>query len=159
MAAFRKPTINAPPRATDQNSGRSSTNERKSSSSSTDSMPPASISPGQSPKVQLVPYARTASFDISFSEAERELLDKAATKFDALDLSSKDFDFDDIFTYDKPQKKPTKGVFEVSTPTRGHRDWSSFSFSHYTAAINARQKANKAKPEMYIKNKWEARKF
>jgi hypothetical protein len=105
----------------------------------------------------LVPYARTASFDISLSEADRVLVDEAATKFDALDLSSKDFDFDEIFTYDKPQRKLTKGVVEVSSPTRTQRDWSSFSFSHYSAAMNARNKVNhKVKPsigELYVKNK------
>ena len=105
----------------------------------------------------MVPYARTASFDISLSEAERQLVDDAATKFDALDLSSKDFDFDEIFTYDKPQRKLAKGVVEVSSPTRSHRDWSSFSYSHYSAALSARHKVNaKAKPsigEMYVKNK------
>ncbi|OAL35704.1 hypothetical protein AYO20_05085 [Fonsecaea nubica] len=116
------------------------------------------ISPHVSPKVQLVPYARTASFDISLSDAERELLDKASTNFDALDLSSKDFDFEDIFTYDKPQKKLNR-VVEVSRPTRDYRDWSSFSFSHYSAAVNTRQKVNKAKSgigELYLKNKSDA---
>jgi len=104
-----------------------------------------------------VPYARTVSFDISLSEAERELVDNATTNYDALDLSSKDFDFDDIFTYDKPQRKLNKGVVEVSSPTRTHRDWSSFSYSHYSAALGGRHKVNnKAKPsigEMYVKNK------
>ena len=160
MAAFRNPTSHSPAESagsTESGSGRSSTIERKSSSSSTksDSAPP--VSPGSSPKVQLVPYARSASFDISLSEAERRLVDKAATKFDAQDLSSKDFDFDEIFTYDKPQRKLAKGVVEVSSPTRTHRDWSSFSFSHYSAAVSARNKVGtKAKPsigEMYVKNK------
>jgi hypothetical protein len=116
------------------------------------------VSPGLAPKVQLVPYARTGSFDASFSDAERELMDKA--NFDALDLSSQDFDFEDIFTYDKPQKKLTK-VVEVSRPTRDHRDWSNFSFSHYTAALSARTKVNKAKAgigELYVRNRTEARK-
>jgi len=89
--------------------------------------------------VQLVPYARTASFESSFSSAERELLDRAS--FDALDLSSQDFDFADIFTYDKPQK-PLNKVVEVSRPTRSHRDWSNFSFSHYSTAVSTRQKVN-----------------
>jgi hypothetical protein len=105
-----------------------------------------------------VPYARTASFDISFSDAERELMNKA--NFDALDLSSQDFDFEDIFTYDKPQKKLTK-VVEVSSPTRDHRDWSNFSFSHYSAAVNARNKVNKRTGigELYVKNRADARKY
>ena len=91
------------------------------------------------------------------SEAERQLVDQAATRYDALDLSSKDFDFDEIFTYDKPQKKLRQGVVEVSSPTRTQRDWSSFSFSHYSAALGARNKVNnKGKPtigELYVKNK------
>lgn len=117
------------------------------------------VSPGVAPRVQLVPYARTASFDVSFSDAERELLSKA--NFDALDLSSQDFDFEDVFTYDKPQKKLTK-VVEVSRPTRDHRDWSNFSFSHYTAAMSARNRVIKPKTgigELYMKNKADARKY
>ncbi|ETI27639.1 hypothetical protein G647_00088 [Cladophialophora carrionii CBS 160.54] len=158
MAALHHPTSRSSPespQSADSSSGRSSATERKGSSSSTHSTPPTT--PGSSPRVQLVPYARTASFDISLSEAERELVDKMATQFDALDLSSKDFDFDEIFTYDKPQRKLTKGVVEVSSPTRTQRDWSSFSFSHYSAAMNARNKVNhKVKPsigEMYVKKK------
>jgi hypothetical protein len=159
MAALQKHSSNSSsrsPPSSDIYSGRSPTIERKSSSSSTTSSI-SPISPGASPKVQLVPYARTASFEIQMSEVERQLVDEAATKFDALDLSSKDFDFDDIFTYDKPQRKLTRGVVEVSTPTRTHRDWSSFSYSHYSAAVGARLKVNsKAKAsvgEMYVKNK------
>ncbi|KIX02011.1 uncharacterized protein Z518_07950 [Rhinocladiella mackenziei CBS 650.93] len=159
MASFNKQSSDSPPhspRSMDSNSSRSI--ERKSSStSSAHSISP--ISPGLAPKVQLVPYARTASFDVSFSDAERELLNKA--NFDALDLSSKDFDFEDIFTYDKPQKKLTK-VVEVSRPTRDYRDWSNFSFSHYSAAISARTKVNKAKAgigELYVKNKSDAQKY
>jgi hypothetical protein len=72
-------------------------------------------SPRPSPKVQLIPHARTASFDIALTEAQRELLD--GTSFDQLDLSSKDFDFEDIFTYDKPQRKLPK-VVEVSIVVR-----------------------------------------
>ncbi|EXJ95908.1 hypothetical protein A1O1_01033 [Capronia coronata CBS 617.96] len=132
---------------------------RKSSTTSTSSRPSISpISPGLAPKVQLVPYARSASFDVSFSDAERELLDKA--NFDALDMSSQDFDFEDIFTFDRPQKKLTK-VVEVSRPTKDHRDWSNFSFSHYSAAINARNKVNKTRPgigELYMRNQSAARK-
>jgi len=130
--------------------------QRKSSStSSTHSISPTS--PGLSPKVQLVPYARTASFKASFSDAENQVL--KTTSFDAFDLSSKDFDFEDIFTYDKPQKKLTK-VVEVSTASR-ERDWSSFSFSHYSAAMNARSKVNRPKTgigELYLKNQGDARK-
>ncbi|KIV80359.1 hypothetical protein PV11_07862 [Exophiala sideris] len=144
------------PRSVDSVSGRSSA-ERKYSSMSTKSSSP--VSPGLAPKVQLVPYARTASFDISFSDVERELMNKA--NFDSLDLSSQDFDFEDIFTYDKPQKKLTK-VVEVSSPTRDYRDWSNFSFSHYSAAISARNKVNKQRTgigELYVKNRADARKY
>jgi len=79
-----------------------------------------------------------------------------------LDLSSKDFDFEDIFTYDKPQKKLRRGVVEVSSPNRTERDWSSFSFSHYSAAVGVRNKVNKAKfggGEGYGKNDLGVRKF
>jgi len=117
------------------------------------------VSPGHAPKVQLVPYARTVSFDVAFSDAERQLLNDA--NFDALDLSSQDFDFEDVFTYDRPQKKLSK-VVEVSRPTRDHRDWSNFSYSHYTAAMTARNRVNKPKigiGELYMKNKADARKF
>jgi hypothetical protein len=162
MAAFQNSVFYLPvqnPRS-DSYSGRSSTIERKGSSSSTKSIP---ISPGLTPKVQLIPHARAGSFDVSLSEDERQLVDKAAANFDALDLSSKDFDFDEIFTYDKPQRKFPKGVVEVSSPTRTHRDWSSFSFSHYSAAMSARHKVNsKAKPtigELYVKNKSHSGKY
>lgn len=158
MATFQTPESLPSARSTDSTSGRSPKIERTRSSSSTHSTSP--VSPGASPKVQLVPYSRTASFDISLSDADRQIVDTVAAKFDALDLSSKDFDFDDIFTYDKPQRKLPRGVVEVSSPTRTHRDWSSFSFSHYSAAMGARNKVNKAKPtigEMYVKNKSNAR--
>lgn len=139
----------------------SSTSTTTSSSSSASSSQATSpITPGASPKVQLVPYARTASFEHSFSDAERELLDKAS--FDARDLSSQDFDFEDIFTYDKPQK-PLSRVVEVSRPTRSHRDWSNFSFSHYPAAMSARNKFNNHRAKsgiggLYVKNSSDARK-
>lgn len=135
----------------------SSTSSTSTSTTSPGSIPP--VSPVLSPKVQLVPYARSGSFDISLSDAERELLLKA--NFDALDLSSQDFDFEDIFTYDKPQKKLLPKVVEVSRPTRDYRDWSSFSFSHYSAAVSARNKVNRTKTaigELYLKNKTDARK-
>ena len=158
MAAFQNSTSHLPLQSSRSNasSGRSPMIARKSSSSSS-SAKSIPLSPGSTPKVQLIPYARTGSFDIGLSEAERQLVDQAASNFDALDLSSKDFDFDEIFTYDKPQKKFPKGVVEVSSPTRTQRDWSSFSFSHYSAALSTRNKVNaKGKPtigEMYVKNK------
>lgn len=41
--------------------------------------------------------------------------------FDAMDVSSQDFDFDDIFTYDNPQRKLPR-VVEVSITARYPRD-------------------------------------
>ncbi|RMZ75559.1 hypothetical protein DV737_g5232, partial [Chaetothyriales sp. CBS 132003] len=109
-------------------------------------------SPQLSPRVQLVPHSRTTSYDMPLSDADREVLRLA--HFDRLDLSSQDFDFEDIFTYDKPQKKLTK-VVEVSSPTR-ERDWSSFSFSHYKPALSARQRVNNRSKTsvsaMYLRN-------
>ncbi len=159
MPSYEKHNLESPPhspRSVDSDSGRS-TGERKSSCVSSKSI--QAVSPGHTPKVQLVPYARTASFDVAFSDVERELLRN--TNFDALDLSSQDFEFEDIFTYDKPQKKLTK-VVEVSRPTRDYRDWSNFSFSHYSAAISARNKVNRQKTgigELYMKNRVEAKKY
>lgn len=170
MASFDKSLVSSPHSPTSLSSQSGYPFPRKTSSSTTSSQSSISpISPTVSPKVQLIPYARSASSQTSFSEDERELLDKAS--FDALDLSSQDFDFEDIFTYDKPQKKLAK-VVEVSRPTRSHRDWSNFSFSHYPAAVHARAKVNaKVKPgaghssgtgisvgEAYVKNGMSARK-
>ena len=104
-----------------------------------------------SPKVQLIPHTRTASFDVALTNAQRDLLDK--TNFDHLDLSSQDFDFEEIFTYDKPQRKLPK-VVEVSMVVR-ERNWSSFPLSHYTAAMAARSKVNRNRSstsEKYMKN-------
>lgn len=106
------------------------------------------------PRIQLLPHSRTSSYDGSLSPSDLELL--ANTNFDAKDMSSKDFDFEDVFTYDKPQKK-LKSVVEVSTATR---DWSSFSFSHYQLATSVRPKVNRTKSsagEMYMKNQSDAR--
>ncbi len=99
--------------------------------------------------MQLIPYSRTESFDVALTEVQRTLLD--GTSFDLLDLSSQDFEFEDIFTYDKPQKKLSK-VVEVATRERG---WSNFSFPHYTAAMAARVEVNRKKsgiPDKSLKN-------
>lgn len=108
-----------------------------------------------SPRVQLLPRSRTSSYDIPLSPSDIELLEN--TSFDSQDLSSKDFDFEEVFTYDKPQKK-LRSVVEVSSPTR---DWSNFSFSHYPSAVSMRQKVNRNKSsttgEMYMKNQSDAR--
>jgi hypothetical protein len=119
---------------------------RQSSSASFNSSPSRS-----SPKVQLIPHARTASFETTLTDAERDRLDQ--TNFDDEDLSSQDFDFEDIFTYDKPQRRLPK-VIEVTTRT-SQRDWSNFSFSHYSARTGTRPKPNRSKSgvsEMYLKN-------
>lgn len=104
------------------------------------------------PRVQLVPHSRHPSYDASLSPSDLDLLSK--TNFDAKDMSSKDFDFEDVFTYDKPQRK-LKSVIEVqmSSPSR---EWSNFSFSHYPSAVSFRQKVNNRTrsnaAEMLMKN-------
>ena len=106
-------------------------------------------------RVQLLPHSRTPSYDASFSPSDIELL--ANTSFDAKDISSKDFDFEDVFTYDKPQRK-LKSVVEVSSPSR---EWSNFTFSHYPSAVAMRQKYSRTRStagEMYMKNQGDARK-
>lgn len=106
------------------------------------------------PRVQLVPHARTVSYDGSLSPSDIELL--ANTSFDAKDMSSRDFDFDDVFTYDKPQRK-LKSVVEVSST----RDWSQFTFPNYSSAASTKQKHSRGRTtagEMYVKNQGDARK-
>ena len=101
---------------------------------------------------KVAPYARTISYKMPLSNIERESLRGA--NVDNQDPSAQDFDFEDLFTYDLPQKRLTKGL-QVSSPTR-ERDWSNFSFSHYTPALSARQRVNdKSKSsisEMYLRN-------
>lgn len=107
------------------------------------------------PRVQLLPHSRKSSYDASLSPSDIEFL--ANTSFDAKDISSKDFDFEEVFTYDKPQRK-LKSVVEVSSPAR---DSSNFSFSHYPSAVAMRQKLNRTRStagEMYVKNQGDARK-
>ena len=104
-----------------------------------------------SPRVQLVPHSRTSSYDASFSPSDLVILSN--TQFDSKDLSSKDFDFEDVFTYDKPQKK-LKSIVEVSTPSR---EWANFTSSHYQSAVSMRQKYNNQRArsnaaEMLMKN-------
>lgn len=106
------------------------------------------------PRVQLVPHSRTSSYDGSLSPTDIELL--ANTNFDAKDVSSKDFDFEDVFTYDKPQRK-LKSVVEVSAPAR---NLSNFSFSHYPSTSLTRQKYGRSRStasELYVKNQGDAR--
>lgn len=107
--------------------------------------------------MQLVPHAHTHSYDITLSESEKEILNN--TNFDELDLSSKDFDFEDIFTYDRPQRKlSASGEIRSSV---GEKEWSQFSFSHYSSSHDARSKVQRSRAgagEMYVKNKSVARK-
>lgn len=119
------------------------------------------------PQVQLIPHAPTPTYhDAPLTTTERALVRASESKiseFDDLDLSSADFDFDDVFTFDKPARKFRQGCVEVSirgagppsskhrshhhhrthqeppkqfdaTTAAGRRDWSDFSFSHYGAA-------------------------
>jgi hypothetical protein len=69
----------------------------------------------------------------------RELLKK--TTFDTFDISSRDFDFEEVFIFDEPQKKLTS-VVEVSIPAR-ERDGSNFSFSYYASGVAARNERSK----------------
>lgn len=123
-----------------------------SSTSSTSSSGSSASSPQQTPlprresSIQLIPHSRTpAYFDQPLTLSEQELVAETERRFDDLDLSSQDFDFDDVFTFDRPQRKIPR-VVEVSTPTRergpSQRDWSNFSFSHYGAAANTRVKGH-----------------
>ena len=128
---------------------------RQSSSSSSTSSPSSPTSPRVSPRVQLIPHVQTASFDVALTEAQRTLLD--GTSFHSSDLSSQDFEFEDIFTYDKPQRKLPK-VFEVTASTKS-RDWSNFSFSHYTPVMTARAKVSRNRSgisEKYLRNQAQA---
>jgi hypothetical protein len=154
MASSRNPTTRCPTLSASTSSSNHSFNpSRKSSASSIDtSFSTLSITSLSSPRVQLVPYARSASYEISLSSTERDLLDQASTKFSSLDISSKDFDFDDVF---EPQRKLTKGVVEVSMSARGkaergYRDWSGFSFSHYGGAGSKAKSSGKAKPSVGV---------
>lgn len=130
----------------------SDTHSRRQSTNST-------ISPSSSftnPRVQLVPHARTFSYDGSLSPSDIELLTN--TSFDSKDMSSKDFDFDDVFTYDKPQKK-LKSVVEVSST----RDWSQSGSSCCStpSAVTMRPKHSRGRStagELYKRNRSDARK-
>lgn len=123
-----------------------------SSTSSTSSCGSAVSSPIEPPlprresSIQLVPHSRTPTyFDQPLTPSEQKLVEDTERHFDDLDLSSQDFDFDDVFTFDRPHRKIPR-VVEVSTPSRervpSQRDWSNFSFSHYGVATNARAKGH-----------------
>jgi hypothetical protein len=81
-------------------------------------------------RVQLVPYGHNSGLHPSLSGIERDLIDN--TTFDALDLASQDLDFEEIFTYGKPQKKLAR-VVEVTLSKRDNRKSSSSSPAHYGA--------------------------
>jgi len=109
--------------------------------------------PRRESSVQLVPHSHSPTyFDQPLTPSEQRLVAETESRFDDLDLSSKDFDFDDVFTFDRPQRKIPR-VVEVSSSSReqrhpGQRDWSYFSFSHYGAAANPRARAaNPYKPK------------
>jgi len=83
-------------------------------------------------------------------------------------VSAQEFDFDDLFTYDKPQGKLRKCV-EVSLPSASgsrekERKKEAFSFSHYGNGMAAGGKlsGNGAKArlgiaELYVRNQKDAR--
>lgn len=76
-------------------------------------------------------------------------------------MSSKDFDFEDVFTYDKPQRK-LKSVIEVQM-TSPSKEWANYGFSHYPSAVNMRQKVNSQRTrsnaaELLMKNQMSVRK-
>lgn len=109
--------------------------------------------PTTSPKVQLIPHSRTLSYDNTLLQSEKELL--ANTNFDDKDLSSQDFEFEEVFTYDRPQKK-LNPVVEVST-----RAASSFSDSYFKPPAGPRQQVYKTKStvgELYMRNHHASRK-
>lgn len=151
MLPYRSPTSTTMAKPTPSLQNIDTRSRRQSTTSN--ASPNSSLT---SPRVQLVPHSRTSSYEGSLSPSDIELL--ANTNFDAEDMSSRDFDFDDVFTYDKPQKK-LKSIVEVSSS----RDWSHFTFSHYppstSTSTSTRQKYNRSRStaEMYMKNQGDAR--
>lgn len=132
---------------------------RRTSAATTISNP----SPTLTQRVQLIPHGRASSHDSCLTDLDKETI--SATYFDSKDISSKDFDFDDIFTYDRPQQKLSR-VVEVSSPHRtspnNQRDWSIFPPYYHGAAVGARHKvSSKSKGstgDVYVRNAVEARK-
>lgn len=92
--------------------------------------------PRRDSSVQLIPHSHSRTyFDSPLTPSEHSLIAASESNFNDLDLSSQDFDFDDVFTFDRPHRKIPR-VVEVSSPSRmsatqQQRDWSNFSFSHY----------------------------
>jgi len=91
----------------------------------------------QHPYVHLVLRVPTSNnFGCSLCDTESDL---TKATFDAFDISSRDFDFEEIFIFN--EKKLT-GVIEASSPTQ-EQDQSSFSFSYYASAMTVRNEAAK----------------
>jgi len=103
-------------------------------------------------RVHLTPRAGKSNFGSSLSDTERE---PQKTTSDASDVSLRDFDFEEIFIFDEPQKKLTS-VVEVSIPA-WERDWSNFSFSYYATGVAARNEMSKYEGAttrvIYMRNK------
>ncbi|KIW87015.1 uncharacterized protein Z519_12312 [Cladophialophora bantiana CBS 173.52] len=91
------------------------------------------------PGIHRLPYGGASSLSSSPSNMESELLKK--TTPDTADASAGDFDFEELFICDEPQKK-LKSVVEVSIPTR-ERDRSNFSFSYYASGRGAGNEMSK----------------
>ena len=113
------------------NSSMSSTSSRSPDSRKSSTSSRTSASPPQSHRRPAIDLETTHSYTAQST---------SNSPHSDVDVGTRDFDFEDIFTYDKPQKKLSRCV-EVSSPSK-ERDWSSFSFSHYTPAMAARSKVN-----------------
>lgn len=115
--------------------------ETKQFPRSRQSILPLGVSPFPT-RAQLVPYCPNSSLDSLLTDIERDLVNN--TKFDALDLAFQDLDFEDIFTYGKPQLKLAR-VVEVTLSKRKDRRPSNFSHSYYSAAITTSDNLHTAK--------------
>lgn len=102
--------------------------ETRPSSRSKRSLCSLGLGPSSS-RVQLVAYAPVSSLSPLSTCVEKELVMNA--KFDAKDMASQDLDFEDLFTYDKPQKKLVR-VVEVTVPTKDAARPPNFSYSYYS---------------------------
>lgn len=128
-----------------------------SSTMSNNSLTSHSFSGDTSPRVQLVPHVHKMSYDSSLTQSEKKILD--GTSFDAMDLSSKDFDFDDIFTYSNPQKR-LGSVVEAQSSSR-ERERTILLLSQHIPTPAIKQKSNRRSSgfaDVYVKKKGDARK-
>lgn len=147
----------SPGSPTNTKTRRQSTMSFGSSTTSNNSLTPHSFTSNTSPRVQLVPYVHKMSYDSSLTQSEKEILDN--TDFDASDLSSKDFDFDEIFTYDKPQKRLVS-VIEAQSSSRD-RGQAAQSLLQHIPTPSVKQKSNRRSSgvaDVYVKKKSDARK-